>query len=202
MSRVSSNTLGLCILLGVVNAMMGQTVVVDFDDLPTDFVLTGSNYGGLTWEAGNAGFQSNPGEWRVPTSGNFPSSGTRNAVNGWGSTSMGIEFPQLVNVAGVSISPQSVPLVTTTGVRVVGYAGATQVGTTDWFAPVANQSAWMTIGLNGVDRLVFESQAVYQGAGWYGVDDLTYTVVPEPEVHAVLWGSLLALGAAWRRFRS
>lgn len=200
MTARTRNTFSLMGILAMAHGMLAQTVV-HFDDLAADTVLTGGTYGGLTWEAGIAGYGGNIGDWRVPPTGNFPASGTRNVVNGWGSTSIGVGFPGVVNVLGASISPQSVPAVTTTGVRVVGYAAGTQVGVTDWFAPVANQATWMPIALGGVDRIVFESQAVYGGAGWFGMDDLTYTVVPEPEVHAMAWGLALAAGAAWRRWR-
>jgi hypothetical protein len=50
--------------------------------------------------------------------------------------------------------------------------------------------------LTHVDRIVFEASVAFENQAYYGIDDLTFTYIPEPA-----GVSLLALGGLllWRR---
>ncbi|HRX86738.1 MAG TPA: immunoglobulin domain-containing protein, partial [Phycisphaerae bacterium] len=48
----------------------------------------------------------------------------------------------------------------------------------DWFEAIGAKPAWFEMDLRGIDRLVIEAVPAVDGAGWYGLDDLTYTIVP------------------------
>ena len=115
-------TASLVVVLGSVAG--AAPVVVDFDDLPYAYPLTGSGYAGLTWEAGNLGYQGLQGAWLTASDlQDYPHSEPHNAINGWGSTLIGIGFPQPVNVLGAYFAAQGVSYTQTTGVRVHGYLG-------------------------------------------------------------------------------
>jgi hypothetical protein len=161
--------------------------VIDFDDLSYDTDLTGSGYAGLTWETGNEGYQDidspHYGYWAVPPSDviTHPYSQPHCVDNGWGATLMGIGFPETVNVLGAyfaSVGSSSPWL--TTGVRVHGYLDDSEVAVTDWFNDIDTTPNWFAVNLSGVNRIVIESVTVKDNAGFYSMDDLTYTVVPEP----------------------
>ena len=69
----------------------------------------------------------------------------------------------------------------TSAVRVHGFRDGLEIATTDWFTDVDEQPDWFDISLDNVDRIVVESQADFGNvAGWYGMDNFTFTVVPEP----------------------
>ncbi len=154
--------------------------VLNFDDLSYEYVLTGSNYEGLVWEQGNPGYNGNIGGWRVPTQENsYPYSGFHNAMNFWGSTFIGITFPQQVDVSGAYFAAQGDVISWTSGVRVHGYRSGTEVATTAWFTDIDTHPDWFNMNLNSVDRIVLESVPTNNGGGWYGMDDFTYTI-PEP----------------------
>ncbi len=63
------------------------------------------------------------GEWIVPAQGAlfFANSGERYVTNKWGDTSMGIGFPEPVDVRGTFIAGQAHEGVWTSGVRALGY---------------------------------------------------------------------------------
>ncbi len=117
------------------------------------------------------------GVWTVPSRRGtyFPHSGEHNVVNKWGDTRMGIRFPEVARVAGAYLAGQAGDGVWARGVRVVGYRAGREVARTRWFRDIGREPQWFAINLEGVDRIVFEAQAVYAGGGWYGMDDLTYT---------------------------
>lgn len=122
------------------------------------------------------------GVWQVPSRNGtyFPKSGQHNLVNKWGDTRMGIGFPQLVDVEGFHIAGQADKGVWARGVRVVGYNNGREVAASPWFDKLSNQPTWVTLPtLRGVDRIVFEAKAAYQGAGWYAIDDLTFQIPPK-----------------------
>ncbi|NIA20440.1 MAG: PEP-CTERM sorting domain-containing protein [Anaerolineaceae bacterium] len=194
--------LAALLVVTIGSVAVAAPVVVDFDDLSYSYVLTGSGYAGLTWEAGNAGYQSNPGRWITPTDTNdYPHSLPHNAINAWGCTLIGIGFPQPVDVLGAYFAAQGVSSGWTSGVRVHGYLGGNPVGTTGWFNDIDDVADWFAIGLSNVDRIVVESVPISLGGGWFGMDDLTYNVVPEPATLSLLGLGIAGLVARKRRRR-
>jgi hypothetical protein len=122
-----------------------------------------------------------PGEngvWVVPdpAATTFPHSLPHNAVNKWGDTRMGIGFPTPVQVLGAYFAGQAAEGVWTPAIRVIGYRDRRMIGQTDWFDGVGAEPRWMDIDLRDVDRIEIVSVPVFQGGGWYGMDDLTYTI--------------------------
>ena len=175
-------------------------VIVNFDDLSYGMSLTESNYAGLTWEIGNAGYKGNSGYWYIPNDpaeylnpGDYPYSLPHNVINAWGSTLIGIGFPQLVNLEGAYFAVQGAESSWTTAVRVHGYQGENEVVVTDWFSEISTTPTWFAMNLENVDRIVIESEPTNLGGGWYGMDDLTYTPVPEPS-------SIVLLSMGWLGF--
>ena len=110
----------------------------------------------------------------------------RNIINAWGSTLMGIQFPGVVDVSGAFFAAQGTGSGITSGVRVHGYLGGIEVSTTGWFANIDETPDWFAMNAFGVDRIVVESVPTSNGGGWYGMDDLTFEVVPEPATMTIL----------------
>ncbi|MHC4947795.1 MAG: hypothetical protein ACYTG1_05980 [Planctomycetota bacterium] len=123
------------------------------------------------------------GVWTVPSrrSSDFPHSGRHYAANKWGDTRMGIGFNAVVTVRGAFFAAQGNEGAWTTGVRAVGYRAGEVVAATDWFREIGPKPAWFAMNLAGVDRIVIEAEPVVIGAGWYGLDDLTFTLPPAAE---------------------
>jgi hypothetical protein len=173
--------------------------VLAFDDVPDDYNLTVNGYGGITWEEGNIGAGGASGLWRA-TAGpfNYPHTAPNDLINARGATLMGVRFPLPIDLQGAYVAVQgNINIAWTTGLRVHGYNSGQEVAATDWFTTISTTPAWFDMSaLTNVDRIVFESIPVYENTGYYGLDDLTFTYVPEP---ASL--SLLALGGLvlWRR---
>src|SRR4051812_11392611 len=69
----------------------------------------------------------------------------------------------------------------------------TEVALTDWLLAPTATPTWVPINLNGVDRIVIESQPRLDGGGWFGMDNFTYQVVPESGVTALLSLSLVCM---------
>ncbi|KYK27468.1 hypothetical protein AYK20_02640 [Thermoplasmatales archaeon SG8-52-1] len=121
---------------------------------------------------------SRHGIWVVPPRGAsyYPHSGIHNVVNKWGDTMMGISFPSLVDVHGAWFAGQGGGKgVWTKSIRVIGYRNGEHTKTTDWFEDIDDTPSWFAIYLEDVDRIVIEASPVFNGAGWYAMDDLTYT---------------------------
>ena len=80
-----------------------------------------------------------------------------------------------------------------TAVRVHGYLGGAELGITPWLTTISTTPAWMDLTkLTGVNRIVIESSPGSEGVGAYGMDDLTFTYVPEPtSLAAVVAGGML-----------
>jgi hypothetical protein len=175
-----------------------HAVVLNFDDLSHDTVLTATQYGGLDWEIGNLGVGGVNGYWLALISRNYPQSTPGNLINAGGCTSIGITFPSPAGLSGAYVAVQGDgALIWTTGLRVHGYNAGQEVVATDWFTTISTTPTWFDMSaLTNVDRILFESVPVYENTGYYGLDDLTFTYIPEP---ASL--SLLALGGLvlWRR---
>lgn len=122
--------------------------------------------------------------------------------NFWGSTLTGISFPSVVNVDGAYFSAQGAA-VPTPGVRVRGYLNGVEVVTTGWFNGIVSTPQWFAMNLDGVDRIVVESVPNQSGSGgWFGMDNFTYTVVPEPQVCVLIIPGLLGLAGVRRRLLS
>lgn len=120
------------------------------------------------------------GVWVVPSRGATMNtrSGDHNVVNKWGDTNMGVGFPGLVNVNGAYFAGQGGEGVWTRGIRVIGYRQGREVGQTPLFTDISDEPAWMDINLRGVDRIEIVATAVFNGGGWYAMDDLTFTTIP------------------------
>ncbi|UCD76145.1 MAG: hypothetical protein JSV91_04325 [Phycisphaerales bacterium] len=118
------------------------------------------------------------GAWVIPTERltHYPHSGWHYAINKGGDTSMGIAFPEVVDVKGVWIAGQGQREVWAPAVMVIGYRDGREIAQTDWFDLTTDRPNWFEIGLEGVDRIVFKAQpsAQVESAGWYSIDDFTY----------------------------
>jgi hypothetical protein len=170
----------VCLMIGV--PAMGE--VITFDDLVAspNYSLRGSHYAGLTWEEGNIGLDGYLGSWAVASGAStYPHSLPNIAGNGYGCTLLGITFPFPVNMQGSYIAHAGNGL-QTNAVRVHGYLAGQPTLSTEWFTPIYAGGVWFEMSvLTNVDRIVFESVPYdYRNAGWYGIDDLTFTYVPEP----------------------
>ncbi len=117
------------------------------------------------------------GQWVIPSRGATcrPCSGDHYAINKWGDTRMGIGFGGPVDLHGAYIGGQAGSGVWTTALRVIGYRDGQEVGDTGWYSQIGETLEWFDMDLRGVDRVVFEGMPVVNGAGWFGMDDLTYT---------------------------
>jgi hypothetical protein len=119
------------------------------------------------------------GIWVIPSIGAiyYPKSGNYNVINKWGDTMMGISFPTIVDVHGAWFSGQGGGEgVWTSGIRIIGYYNGQQTKVTDWFEDIDDSPSWFEINLQDVDRIVIEATPVYKGAGWYAMDDFSYTI--------------------------
>ena len=118
-----------------------------------------------------------PGTWVVPSIRGtyYPHSGTHNLVNKWGDTCMGIDFPEPVDVCGAYFAGQAGEGAWTTGVRVIGFRNGEEVQHTDWFDDIDETPSWFEMDLHNVDRIEIQAVPVLGGAGWYALDDLTFT---------------------------
>jgi hypothetical protein len=117
---------------------------------------------------------------------------------------MGIGFGRVVDLDGVWVAGHMDVKAWTPGLRAVGYRGGSEVAATAWFRDIDATPSWFAIDLDGIDRVVLEAEPVFEGAGFYGIDDLSYTAAgiaavvdfEEPGYRAVLTGSAYA-GLGW-----
>jgi len=176
---------------------------LNFDDLPKLHFVTGTTYAGLTWEEGNLGVGGNVGVWSTGGILSYPHSPPVNLINGYGCTMIGIGFPAMVDMSGAYVGQQgNGGFPSTTGVRVHGYLDGVQTGVTAWFTDIQTDPQWFDMSiLTNVDRIVFESVPVYDNGGSYGLDNLTFTYVPEPAGLAALSSAAAALLARRRKTR-
>lgn len=116
------------------------------------------------------------GEWQVPSRKikSYPHTGQKCLLNRWGDTSMGIGLGETMNVEEVWVASQGGEGIWAKAVRVVGYRGDSRVGATEWFTDIDQEPSLMAIGLEGVDRIVFEAKPGHDGAGFYAIDDLRF----------------------------
>jgi len=169
--------------------------VLNFDDLPSGHYLTGTDYAGLTWELGNAGDSGFLGKWATPgILGSYPHSAPNDIINSFGSTLMGISFPSAVDMSGSYIATQGADAGLPQRARVYGYLAGQEVSITNWFTNISTTPAWFDMsGLTDVDRIVFEATHVALNQSYYGIDDLTFTYIPEPTGLAALGFAAAAL---------
>ena len=119
------------------------------------------------------------GVWMVPSSRTtyFPKSGQHYAINQWGDTRMGVGFGRPVTVKGAYFAGQGNDGAWTSGVRALGYRNGQVVAVSGWLTDLSDTPKWLAMNFVDVDRIEIEAQAVVaDGAGWYGMDDLTYAV--------------------------
>jgi hypothetical protein len=117
------------------------------------------------------------GVWIVPSRGASYNahSGIHYVINKWGDTRMGITFPFRVDISGAWFAGQGGDEgVWASGIRVIGFCDNEPVKTTDWFEDIDSSPSWFAMGLIDVDRIVIEAAPVFNGGGWYAMDDLTY----------------------------
>jgi hypothetical protein len=184
------------IVAGFACGSVVRAVVVNFDDLPDIYDLTNSGYAGLDWPRGNVGLDGLAGAWFVIS--DRPSSPPRRATNAQGSTLMPIGFGSPINMVGAFVAPQG-NIAPATMLRVHGFHGVDEFAATPWFNLTSAVPAWLDMsGLLNVDRIVIEAVPVSENAAGYGIDDLTFTYVPEP---AGISLGLLALGGMLLRRR-
>jgi len=118
------------------------------------------------------------GIWVVPSgeASYYPHSGKHNVINKWGDTKMGVGFPTIVNIHGAWFAGQGGGKgVWASSIRVIGYRNGEFTQTTDWFEDIDESPTWFAMNLQDVDRIVIEATPVFNGAGWYAMDDFTYT---------------------------
>ena len=74
-----------------------------------------------------------------------------------------------------SSPPTETKGVRTTGIRVLGYRAGRLVQRTDWLDELKSDPVWFAFDFRAVDRIEIVSLPVYNGGGWYALDDLTYS---------------------------
>jgi hypothetical protein len=124
------------------------------------------------------------GSWVVPgrRATTFPRSGLHNVVNKWGDTRMGIRFPEPVDVGGAYFAGQAGTGVWAPGVKAIGYRGEAIIAETGWLRDIGPEPRWLAMSFRAVDRIEIVAEPAYEGGGWYGMDDLTYSTGPRVEV--------------------
>ncbi|MCH7704283.1 MAG: hypothetical protein IIB61_04150 [Planctomycetes bacterium] len=130
---------------------------------------------------GDTEMQEVRGVWAIPSrrATFYPHSGIHYVTNKYGDTRMAIGFAGLVDVDGAFVAGQASEGVWTSALRVLGFRDGVQVAETEWFEDVDDQPDWFAMGLRRVDRIVIEAKAVINGAGWYALDDLTFTTLAD-----------------------
>jgi len=117
------------------------------------------------------------GSWVVPSrkSTGLAHSGEHYATNKWGDTRMGIGFGEPVNLEGAWIAGQYAQPVWTSGISVIGFRNGEEVARTPLLKSLGEQYRWFPMDLEGVDRIEVRAEAVNKGAGFYALDDLSFT---------------------------
>jgi hypothetical protein len=119
-----------------------------------------------------------PGRWIVPercAATAQPHSGQRYAINEWGDPAIGIGFPRRVAVDGAWFAAQGGRGSATSAVRALGYRDGEEVARSEWLESITATPAWLAMNLRDVDRIVIEARPARDGAGWFAMDDLTFT---------------------------
>jgi hypothetical protein len=214
--EVLLTALSLSLLLAA-NISQAAVIVVDFDDLSTpnsgggasDWGSVPASYSGLTWSGwevtkadGSAGsYQAVYGNsYGAPSSANFAYNGGSGNFTVSTSSSpfyfLGADVTSFVqNNTYQSFSAQNMTL--------LGYLGNVLV---DSYTMSVSQNSFTptTRALAGpIDTLVVQSDGAGGDGRYWGLDNLTYSSVPEP-ASIIVWSMLgLSIGGAarWRRKR-
>ncbi|KYK29798.1 hypothetical protein AYK20_00245 [Thermoplasmatales archaeon SG8-52-1] len=124
------------------------------------------------------------GIWVIPSRGStyYPYSGNHYVINKWGDPKMGISFPTEVDVHGAWFAGQGGGEgAWAKSIRVLGYLNNEITQITDWFEDIDETPSYFSMNLQDVNRIVIEATPVYNGAGWYAMDDFTYSYKIETE---------------------
>ncbi len=108
-----------------------------------------------------------------------PRSGSKHAINRWGDTRLGIGFGREVELAGAWLAGQGTLGSWTSGVLAIGYRDGVEIARTDWFEAIGEEPAWFAMDLGGIDRVEIVARPVIEGAGWYALDDLAFSIRAE-----------------------
>ena len=188
----------LTYLLTGILASGAQAAVINFDDL-TNLAPIPSGYGGINWDS-NA-YALDDAEFANSFFNSYGSpSGEFAAYNGFGVPSITISSPVAFDFNGASFTGlatrNSFVSFTATDVTVLGYNGATLVGSVS-MALSANSYQWLQADLLGITSLVITNSNTNAGVRgrWWLMDDFTYNqtpvnAVPVPAA-AWLFGSAL-----------
>jgi hypothetical protein len=143
------------------------------------------------------GFDPNPkdrgdahGQWAIPSRGASGSahSGEKYVTNKFGDTRMGIGFGSPVRVHGFWIAGQAAEGVWPSELRVLGYRAGDLRSSTVWSESVGGSYLWLELGFEGVDRIVIEAKPRVDGAAWYALDDLSFSIADSPGGRPVVLG--------------
>lgn len=132
------------------------------------------------------------GSWAVPSrrSSFHAHSGEHYVMNKWGDTRMRIEFGESVDFDGAWISGHAADTLWADGLRIHGYRGDELQSSSDWLEELSDDGEWVSANFEGVTSIEIEARPVYQGGGWFGLDDLTFTrpsvVEGEPATQVVI----------------
>ena len=116
------------------------------------------------------------GYWEVPSPRHtaWPHSGDHYIDNRWGDLDMSLGFGELVNLEGAYIAAHGNEGNWAVGLVVIGYRDGLEVGRTGVFRDIDETPSFFLMDLVGVDRVEFRAEASACGAGWYGLDDLSF----------------------------
>ncbi len=125
--------------------------------------------------------EMNRGVWIIPSrrATYYTKSGEHNLVNKYGDTEMGVGFNRSVNIVGFYVAGQSTEAVWAEAIRVMGYRDDALVDQTEWFDQIDENPNWMSVDLQGVDRIVIEAIPSAMGVAFYGIDNVSYIVLNE-----------------------
>ncbi len=117
------------------------------------------------------------GTWAVPSKrGSFyPHSGEHYLINKWGDTRMSIEFGAAVDFKSVWVTGHATEAMWADGLRLHGYVGEELVASTDWLEALSAEGELVSANFENVTSIQIEARAVYEGSGWYGLDDLSFS---------------------------
>lgn len=188
--------LAVAISLACCHTATASKVTLSFEDL-SPYQRIPASYGGVNWEMGVAGYQNRSGYATAigMAQGARASSGQIAIVNEWGVRQLGFTFDSgLAHFHGAyfavhgKVESQMAPLI-----GFVGYRKGKTVYLSQLLQPTTVPT-FLPANFKNVDRVEIIAAAGSNGSGgWYNMDDLTYTPVPE---HA----SVVILGVAGGAF--
>jgi len=116
------------------------------------------------------------GTWIVPSrqASSSTHSGEHYATNAWGDARMGVGFGGAVDLEGVFALAHGTRGAWARGLQVVGYRDGREVARTEWTGELGEAPVWLAIDFAGVHRVEFLAKPAFDGAGFYGIDDLTF----------------------------